>query len=133
MSYWYLGSPYSKYLAGLEAAHRDVCREVARLIQAGIPVYSPIAHAHPVAVYGEVDPLDHKIWLPVDRPMMDAAHGLIVLKLDGWQESYGLKYEINVFEAARKLVLYMEPGQPTAEIFSRVPNLVVRPFRRRIA
>ena len=117
MSYWYMGSPYSKYSKGLAQAHIDVCKEVARYIKAGVPVYSPIAHTHPVAIYGDIDPLDHTIWLPADRPMMDAAHGLIVLKLDGWEDSYGLKYEIRVFMDAGKPVVYIEPGESVSEIF----------------
>jgi len=111
VSYWYLGSPYSKYPAGLNAAWEDVCRETARLIRAGVPVYSPIAHTHPVAMYGHMDPLDHSIWLPADKPMMDAACGLIVLKMEGWEASYGLKHEIEVFEAADKPIIYMEPDR----------------------
>ncbi len=113
MGFWYLGSPYSKFAGGLDEAHRLVCVEAARLIKAGLPVYSPIAHTHPVALHGVVDPLDHNIWLPADRPMMDAAFGLIVLKLDGWDESFGLKHEIEVFEAAGKPIAYAPPGDPT--------------------
>jgi hypothetical protein len=118
MSYWYMGSPYSKYAAGLGQAHIDVCKEVARYIQAGVPVYSPIAHTHPVAIYGGVDPLDHSIWLPADRPMMDAAHGLIVLKMEGWGESFGLKYEVRVFTDAKKPIIYAEVGQDVDEVLS---------------
>lgn len=109
MSFWYLGSPYSKYLDGLDAAHREVCRAAAGLIKAGVPVYSPIAHTHPIAVHGELDPLDHNIWLPADEPMMDAAKGLIVLMLTGWQASFGLSHEIGVFLKAGKPVVYMSP------------------------
>jgi hypothetical protein len=126
MTYWYVGSPYSKYPAGRAAAHADVCRETGRLIQEGIPVYSPIAHTHPIAEFAGMDPLDHNIWLPADRPMMDAACGLIVLKLAGWEESYGLAEEIKVFTQARKPVLYMDPGQDINEVFEQLrPKRVV--------
>ena len=37
--FWYLGSPYSKYKAGLEAAFIDVSKIAARLIDTGVPVY----------------------------------------------------------------------------------------------
>lgn len=56
MSYWYLASPYSKYPAGIEAAFQDICKQTALLIRHKIPVYSPIAHTHPVAIHGEIDP-----------------------------------------------------------------------------
>jgi hypothetical protein len=117
MSYWYVGSPYSKYAAGLEQAWIDVCKEVARYIQAGVPVYSPIAFCHPVAIHSGLDPLDHKIWLPADRPMMDAAHGLIVLKMDGWEDSTGLKYEIRVF--SDRPTIYANVGQDIDEVLGK--------------
>ncbi len=110
MSFWYLATPYSKYEAGLEAAFRLACWNAAKLIQAGVRVYSPIAHTHPVAVHGGIDPYDHGIWLPADAPFMDAACGLIVLTAKGWEESYGIRCEIEAFQKAGKPIHYMEPG-----------------------
>lgn len=78
------------------------------LIAQGIPAYSPIAHTHPIAVECGIDPLDHEIWLPADRPMMDAACGLVVVKMDGWQESKGVNYEITRFLEQGKPVHYMD-------------------------
>jgi hypothetical protein len=111
VSYWYLGSPYSKYPGGLTQAHIDVCREAARLISLGLPIFSPIAHTHPIAMISGLDPLDHMIWLLADQPMMDAAFGLIVLKMDGWSRSYGLKHEIETFADVGKPIVYLTPGE----------------------
>lgn len=110
MSYWYLGSPYSRYPEGLDAAHKAVCENAALLIKAGVPVFSPIAHSHAIAMAGRMDPLDHSVWLPADQPMMDAAKGLIVLKLAGWSRSYGLAHEITAFADAKKPIIYMVDG-----------------------
>ena len=106
--YFYLATPYSKYPEGIEAAFRDACRVTARLIRAGVPVFSPIAHTHPVAVYGDIDPLDHSIWLPADAPMMKGAWGLIVAHLDSWATSYGIKVEIEEFAKAGKPICHLE-------------------------
>lgn len=111
MNFWYLATPYSKYHLGIEEAFRDACRQTALLIRAGVPTFSPIAHTHPIAIHGDIDPFAHEIWLPADRPMMDAARGLIVCKMDGWAQSYGVRVEIQTFEAAGKPVVYMEPGE----------------------
>lgn len=107
-TYWYLASPYSKFPRGLEAAFQEACKAAAELIRMGVRVYSPIAHSHPVAILGEIDPLDHKIWLPADEPLMRAASGLIVLKMDSWEISYGISEETKVFVAAGKPVVYMD-------------------------
>lgn len=106
--FWYLGTPYSKYPSGLDEAFKDAARAAAHLVRGGVRVYSPIAHTHPVAIYGGIDPFDHDVWLPADRPFMDAACGLIVVKMPSWRESYGLKVEIDTFEAAGKPVKEME-------------------------
>lgn len=109
--FWYLATPYSLYPTGIQAAFTDACHAAASLIRAGVPVFCPIAHTHPIAMVGEIDPLDHEIWLPADRPMMDAAKGLIVCKLYGWEESRGVAFEIETFKAAGKPILYLAPGE----------------------
>jgi hypothetical protein len=110
MSYFYLATPYSKYPAGIECAFIEACKQTALLIEAGIPVYSPIAHTHPIAIHSGLDPLDHSIWLPADKPMMDAAKALIVCKMEGWESSYGISVEIEEFHKAGKPVYMMTPG-----------------------
>ena len=110
LTFWYLASPYSKYPCGLNCAFVDVCKQATLLVEQGIPVFSPIAHTHPIALHGGLDPLDHSIWIPADEPFMRAASGLIVLKLDGWKESHGVKIEIDHFLEARKPVVFMTPG-----------------------
>lgn len=107
--YWYLATPYSKYPHGIEAAFHLACKNTALLIRSGIRVYSPIAHTHPVAIHGGLDPLDHTIWIPADLPFMKNAMGLIVLMAESWEISKGIKIEIDEFEQTGKPVLYMEP------------------------
>jgi nucleoside 2-deoxyribosyltransferase len=102
----YLGSPYTKYAAGIEQAFRDVSEIAAEMLRDGVKVYSPIAHTHPIAVYGNLDPLNHEIWLPFDQAMMDAAEAMVIADMSGWQDSYGVKYEIDYFRAAGKPVYF---------------------------
>ncbi len=110
MTFWYLASPYSKYPRGIEAAHRLACEETGRLIRAGVPAYSPIAHSHPIAAACGMDPYDHRIWMPAGCPMMRAAFGLIMLSAEGWEESYGMNLERETFEADGKPIIWMDPG-----------------------
>jgi hypothetical protein len=108
MSFLYLATPYSKYPGGIDEAFRLACRAAGLLIQHGVRVYSPIAHTHPIAVHAGIDPYAHKIWLPADKPFMDAASGLIVLRAESWEISYGIGEEIKEFTAAQKPVHYMD-------------------------
>lgn len=110
MSYYYMASPYSKYPGGLEAAFEAASQQAAMLLRAGVPVYAPIAHTHPIAIHGNIEPCDHTIWLPADEPLMRAASGLIVCELAGWQSSVGVQYEIDTFCDMGKPVIQMTPG-----------------------
>ncbi len=102
----YVGTPYSLYEDGLENAFVEAAKVTAELLRRGIPVFSPITHSHPIARYGNIDPLDHKIWLALDEHMMRAADALLVIKMPGWEESYGIKHEVAFFEAAHKMIYY---------------------------
>lgn len=98
----YLATPYSKYPRGLVQAFIDASELAARLLRSGVHVYCPIAHTHPLAVYGKLDPLDHSIWLPFDETIMSRCDTLIVAHMEGWQESKGIAHEIEYFERMRK-------------------------------
>lgn len=105
--YIYLGSPYSKYEAGHGAAARVVADAAAALMRKGLVVYSPIAHGHAIAAYGL--PLSWDFWKRQCQPLVDSAAGLIVLTMDGWQESVGLQYEIEEFVRTGRPILHVSP------------------------
>ena len=105
----YLATPYTKYVGGIDIAFAEAARLAALLLTTGVRVYSPIAHTHPLAVYGRLDPLDHSIWLPFDEAMMDAADCLIVARMKGWDQSFGVKHEIDFFHREKKPVIHIDP------------------------
>lgn len=110
----YLASPYSQYRKNrlgepdLDAAFESVTIAAALLVEAGVPVYCPITHSHPIAELGGLDPLDYEIWKKLDAPLVNAASGCLVLMLDGWQESVGVQHEISEFRKAGKPILYLD-------------------------
>ena len=105
--FWYLATPYSKWPHGIHDAFCEAAKAAAEMLKRGHIVYSPIAHTHPIATHGGIDPLDHSIWLPFDGAMMAAAAGLYVVQMPGWDQSKGIAHEIAVFEAAGKPVHYV--------------------------
>lgn len=110
MTYWYLATPYKRYPGGPHAAFEEACRQAGVLVKARIPVFCPIVHTHLIAAVAGLDPFDITIWLPLDKPLIDAACGLIVCKMDTWNISDGIREEINHFITAKKPVVFMEPG-----------------------
>lgn len=109
MSYLYLATVYSKHEKGIEVAFAESCRWAARFVRFKTPVFCPIAHFHPIAMKGLLDPLDHNIWLPACRPFMEAAEGLIVVTSNGWRDSVGIAAEIAYFDSARKPIHMWNP------------------------
>lgn len=105
----YVGTPYSKYPGSIEAAFKDACFLTGRLLTAGLRVYSPIAHTHPVAIHGGLDPMDHSIWLPFDAAMMAKADAMLVAMMATWESSFGIRHEIQVFIEAGKPVYFLDP------------------------
>lgn len=105
----YLATPFSKYPLGTARAYRDAARLAADLMLRGVKVYSPIAHSYPLALYGNIDPCDHSIWMPFDEAMMSVAQVLIVAHMQGWEESYGIAEEVRFFEKAGKPIFDLDP------------------------
>jgi hypothetical protein len=107
--YWFLASPYTAHPDGLDAAAEIACVARAALIQAGVPVFSPIAHSHWVAKFGGLDPRSHALWLPAEAPFRRFARGIIVLRAAGWETSKGIRLEREEFARHGKPELLMNP------------------------
>ena len=106
---WYLCTPYSLYPNGHEAAWRDACALAARLMRAGVNVFSPIAHSHPIAAAGRLDALSHEFWLKQDLAHIKVAPGALVACMPSWGESKGITWEMEQFERLGKPVYLLEP------------------------
>lgn len=119
MSFWYLASPYSKYPGGHNAAFEEISRNAGLLLSHGVHVYCPIAHSHPISLYGDVSLDSYDIWLPADKAIFQFAEGMIVCMMDSWQTSHGVNWEIKEFTEAGKPIVYMVPGV-LPDIFKKV-------------
>ena len=118
--YWYLGTAYSKYPGGLDAAYEVACRATGRLWCRDVPIFCPIALCHGPAAftgYNEdtgkgLNPLtppdgERDVWGERLAPFVSNAMGLLVLKMAGWDESVGLRREIDEFKASGKPVTFL--------------------------
>ena len=94
----YLAVPYAHPSSEVrEYRFRTACRASAVLMKHGIVVFSPLSHSVPIAEYvGDVES-EHDFWLGQDIPILQRCDELLVVGLDGWTESKGVKQEI--FEA----------------------------------
>lgn len=120
---WYLATPYTKYQKGVDAAWQLACREASRLLLAGVPVYSPIAETHPIAVIGGMNVQKSRFWADICQTHISLCTGIIVVMADSWLTSVGVSAEIKSFRAAGKPVVFMEPG--------KLPNQLLQTVNRR--
>ena len=105
----YICSPYSHPNPLIrEARFRAVCRFAARMMREGKVVLSPIAHSHNIALAGSL-PGDWEFWRPFGVAWLAACSSVIVLRLEGWNESIGVQEEIRLSIEAGKPVTYVDP------------------------
>jgi len=107
----YLATPYSHPDAAVrEERFRAVNVAAAKLMRNGMHIYSPISHTHPIALAGDL-PLGWEYWQAYDRAILAACCKLIVLMLDGWQESKGVTGEIAIARELGLAVEYISPNK----------------------
>ena len=91
----YLACPYRHKDPAVRAQRVEaVNKKAAELMMAGNLVFSPLSHSHPVSKHCTVDPCDHNFWLRQDLWILKLCDEMHILCLDGWQESDGIKTEI---------------------------------------
>jgi nucleoside 2-deoxyribosyltransferase len=110
----YLASPYSHPNAGVRQ-HRfeEACRAAAALLRAGVAVFSPIAHSHPIARFGVPTSWDY--WSRLDREFLARCDVLAVLTLAGWRESVGVQAEIALAYKLGMPIVYVAPNDVEME------------------
>jgi hypothetical protein len=96
MSYIYLASPYSDDDPWVrQHRYEVVLRANAQLLQDGHMIYCPIAATHDLAVKYEFGYLQ-VAWDNLNRAMLEPASELWICMMDGWEESKGVKREIDI-------------------------------------
>lgn len=117
-TYIYLASPYTAYRedgsfdeALMDYRYLQVVECFHKLVGAGLIVYCPIAMTHRIDCmnserYGT--PISPDFWYEFDKPFIQNASMLFVLKLNGWTQSKGLREEIETARARNIPIVYLE-------------------------
>lgn len=110
MSYIYIASPYTHPKADvMEERYEIVSGHTAFLLNKGIHVFSPIVHCHELAkTFGL--PRHAEFWNAYNVTMLRAAGQLLVLTMEGWHESRGVKHEIYIAELLHIPLKYETPN-----------------------
>jgi nucleoside 2-deoxyribosyltransferase len=98
----YLASPYSHPNPAERKRRYDLaCIAAAQLMNGAqihgepLAVFCPIAHSHEIGkLLPEEKATDHQFWMEQDLPVLERCDVLLVLQIDGWDQSRGVKEEI---------------------------------------
>lgn len=118
----YLASPYSHPDEAVrEGRYRAACAATVRLLRAGKSVFSPIVLTHGLVAYGL--PTDWSFWESYDRDHLERCDDLVVLTIDGWDQSVGVAAEIALASSLGKPIRYLAPRPPTLAPVTTDPEL----------
>lgn len=106
----YLASPYSHNNPAVREMRYEMARIVtSNLIQEGHAVFSPIVYGKPME---KVIGTDYLSWKNLNDTILAVCSSMIVLTLDGWEDSKGIAYELKFAKGRKIPVTYM----PTPEV-----------------
>jgi hypothetical protein len=104
----YLACPYShpsEYVR--RKRFKAANRAAGKLMSEGYIVYSPISHSHPIAVDCDLA-LEWKEWEKIDTAFISMSKKVVVLRVDGYQDSVGVGNEIEIARSISIQVEYMD-------------------------
>jgi len=90
----YLAAPYSHPNPAMrEFRFRCINKAASTLMRSGVFVLSPVSHSHPIAISGNLPP-GFDYWGRWNRELLRVCKRMLILELDGWKSSEGIKGEI---------------------------------------
>ena len=105
----YIAIPYSSVdkIKSFELSNKVAAQEYKK----GNIVYAPISHTHSVAVQ-EGLPTTIEFWEKVDFEFLRWCDYMVVVKMTGWDESRGVKKEMDYCKSLGKPIVYLNsPAQ----------------------
>ena len=92
---------------------KKVTKFAAKLTKQGYNVFSPITMTHPIARYIRPNEISHDQWLQIDFYWLRHCDELWVYKQKGWENSMGVKMEVNYANALGLPVKYINTEDET--------------------
>jgi uncharacterized protein DUF1937 len=107
----YLACPYTHPSAAVRLERfNQATKAAAAVIRQGRFVFSPITMTHPIDVElaGADNTLGSEFWVAFDEAFMERCDVFALLPLDGWQQSAGVKRELEFFQRSGKPLLILD-------------------------
>lgn len=97
----FLACPYSHADENVVHERFIACNKVAaKIAEAGNVIFSQVTMSHPINLVLQKTEKANigKMWAPIDAVFLEMMEELIILDLDGWDKSAGIKREIEFYE-----------------------------------
>jgi len=102
----YLAIPYTNYSDHEREWIFETANRIAfKYFWEGKTVISPITHCHPIAKYGFKG--DFSVWREFDMELLKICSSVVVVCIEGWELSTGIKHEIEYAQANNIPVYYI--------------------------
>ena len=108
--FYYLSQPYNGTEEQKRFRYEAGAKACMQLMEKGLSVFSPIVHNHNLLPFADNLSVERRreIFLPFDLTMLSRAKGMVVLTLEGWEESHGVGIEIDFCKQHQKSIIYLE-------------------------
>jgi hypothetical protein len=107
----YLAGPYSSvHIHIRDRRYHQLSFVAAQLIKRGELVYSPITSCHGLAMDYDL-PTDADFWLNQNLAFLARCDRMLVLQLEGWESSQGVKREIEFATERNIPIEYINLGE----------------------
>jgi len=106
----YLACPYTDKDPKVRLSRFELATAAAAtLVRRGFIVFSPITMTHPLdVVLAGRDTLGSDFWVQFDEAFMNKCSEIVVLQIEGWEHSSGVRREIEYFKQRGKPVSFMQ-------------------------
>lgn len=107
----YLACPYNHPDPAVRKARFEAAtRAAVQLMWEGHTVFSPITHSHPMTEVSDTmaGALGWEFWKDFDTEYLKCSHTLVVLQIEGWDKSPGVRREIEIAEEMGMSIRYLD-------------------------
>lgn len=92
----YLAGPYTHPSSVIREVRYQQLTYAAGVLQSmGLKVFSPITHGHVMAQHHDL-PIEFDYWREMCEHQLSACTHILILTLDGWEDSTGVSYEYDL-------------------------------------
>ena len=119
----YLATPYthdSEDVMGFRAAVSDAV--AAHLTKQGRIIFPPISCYHHIAKKYKLS-TDYKYWQKLDEEFLKISKTLIIITLDGWEESAGVTWERGIAAKYGIPEEFFDPAEQVREVLENIRYL----------